>query len=289
MAIWNIDTFDSVEDPLRAKFPAPYVEGLPQGVLRDGPQDNPFEGTASILGTYRTGARNDPNAGHGDPGNTIFGNKYMHYCTRMLRWNDIDVSDIPSIGNRSSCHATSRFGDLGDLEGYGNDSDDGKADKTQVLVLDEDDYSINNDMVRYRFDPLTKVKYSNFTKRGMRYSEIIKDPSGDRDLSSSSVGNHPFAGLTCGWSPGEEDSSFHWNPNSTELTQIETDIEADLATKGTTLAKLQALDYTWNLCVIAWCWAGYRRNPYQGARPTSGTGQQRDVDEVDIYYFPFIF
>ena len=274
MAIWNIDTFDSVADPLRSKFPAPYVEGLPQGVVRDGPQDNPFEGTASILGTYNTGTSTN---------DSISNNKYMHYCTRMLRWNDIDVTDIPNIGNRSSCHKTSRFGDLGDMLGYGNDGDQGKSDKTQVR---NSGYNVNNEMTRYRFNPLTRVKYSNFTSKGMRYSEILLDGT---DLSSSPVGSHPLQGLTCGWSPGAEDSSFHWNPNSTELTQISTDIASDLATKGTTLAKLQALDYTWNLCVIAWCWAGYRRNPYQGARPTSGLGTQRDVDEVDIYYFPFIF
>lgn len=285
MAIWNIDTFDTVNDPLRAKFPAPYVEGVPQGVVRDGPQDNPFAGTASVLGTYRTGARNDP-SDPGGAGNTIFANKYMHYCTRMLRWNNIDVSDIPNIGTRSTCHKTSRFGDLKDMEGQGNDSDDGKVNKTHIRVRDEDDYSINDDMVRYRFDPLTKVKYSNFTKRGMRYSEILSDGT---DLSGSSVGSHPFAGLTCGWSPGVSDNSFHWNPSSSELSQISTDIAADLTTKGTTLTALQALDYTWNLCVIAWCWAGYRRQPYQGAKPTSGSGVQRDVDEVDIYYFPFIF
>ena len=281
MAIWNIDTFDSVADPLRSKFPAPYVEGLPQGVVRDGPQDNVFEGTASILGTYRSGANN-----------TDGQNKYMHYCTRMLRWNDIDVSDIPNIGTRSTCHKTSRFGDLGDMLGKGNDSDSGKAEKT---ILNGLNYSINNEMTRYRFNPITRVKYYQYTRKGMRYSEELADGT---DLSSSPVGSHPFQGLTCGWSPGSADDSFHWNPNSTELTQISTDIAADLATKGTTLAKLQALDYTWNLCVIAWCWAGYRRagnfgdgqKGYQGLKPIAVVGDAtRDVDEVDIYYFPFIF
>jgi hypothetical protein len=279
MAVWNIDTFDSVADSLRSKFPAPYVEGVPQGVVRDGPQDNPFA-TASILGTYTTGNSAD---------GTISNNKYMHYCTRMLRWNDIDLTNIANIGNRSSCHKTSRFGDLGDMLGKGNDGDQGKANKTNISGFG---YNVNDEMTRYRFNPITRVKYYQYTSRGMRYSEIINNHTQigfGSDLSGSSVGNHPFAGLTCGWSPGSEDSSFHWNPNSTELTQISTDIAADLATKGTTLAKLQALNYTWNLCVIAWCWAGYRRSPYQGARPTSGLGQQRDVSEVDIYYFPFIF
>jgi hypothetical protein len=284
MAIWNIDTFDSVVDSLRGdvKFPAPYVEGLPQGVVRDGPQDNVFEGTASILGTYTSGASNS--VGHG--------NKYMHYCTRMLRWNDIDVSDIPDIGTRSTCHKTSRFGDLGDILAIGNDSDMGKASRSGVTGRS---YSINREMTRYRFDPITRVKYSQYTRKGMRYSEYLSDGT---NLSSSSVGNHPYSGLTCGWGPGPADDSFHWNPTSTELTQISTDIAADLATKGTTLAKLQALDYTWNLCVIAWCWAGYRRagnfgdgqKGYQGLKPIAVAGDAtRDVDEVDIYYFPFIF
>tara|TARA_X000001382_G_C3162875_1_gene176832 strand:- start:344 stop:1183 length:840 start_codon:yes stop_codon:yes gene_type:complete len=279
MAIWNIDTFDSVADPLRSKFPAPYVEGLPQGVVRDGPQNNPFEGTASILGTYNTGANNS----------TGNGNKYMHYCTRMLRWNDIDVSDIPNIGTRSTCHKTSRFGDLRDMLGHGNDGDRGKSNKTKISV----NYNINDEMTRYRFNPITRVKYYQYTRKGMRYSEELLDGT---DLSGSSAGNHPFSGLTCGWSPGSTDNSFHWNPNSTELTQISTDIASDLSTKGTTLAKLQALDYTWNLCIIAWCWAGYRRagnfgdgqKEYQGLQVRQN-GEQRDVDEVDIYYFPFIF
>jgi len=269
VAIWNIDTFDSVVDPLRSKFPAPYVEGLPQGVVRDGPQDNPFAGTASILGTYRTGNRAN---------NTEFNEKYMHYCTRMLRWNDINLTAISSIGNRDTCHKTSRFGDLGDMLGNGNATGSvGKSNKTRIGV----NYSINSEMTRYRFNPITRVKYSQYTRKGMRYSEELTD--------GTVLSGHPFAGLTCGWSPGAEDSGFHWNPNATELAQISTDIASDLATKGTTLAKLQALDYTWNLCVIAWCWAGYRRTPYQGAKPTSGSGSRRGVDEVDIYYFPFIF
>jgi len=271
MAIWNIDTFDSVVDPKRSKFPAPYVEGLPQGVVRDGPQDNPFAGTASILGTYRTGA------------NSSGSNKYMHYCTRMLRWNDIDLTAIASIGTRSTCHKTSRFGDLRDMLGKGNDGDEGKSDKTDISVS----YSTTLPMSRYRFNPITRVKYSQYTKRGMRYSETLGD--------GTVLDGHPFEGLTCGWSPGAEDSGFHWNPNATELAQISTDIASDLATKGTTLAKLQALDYTWNLCVIAWCWAGYRRAgdhgggsfTYQGLNPSEAGS--RDVDEVDIYYFPFIF
>lgn len=277
MAVWNIDTFDSVNDPLRSKFPAPYVEGLPQGVVRDGPQDNPFEGTASILGTYTTS-------------DSV---KYMHYCSRMLRWNDINLTQISSLGNRDSCHKTSRFGDLGDMLGAGNDGDQGKADKTNISGFG---YDVNDGMTRYRFNPITRVKYYQYTSRGMRYSEIINNPSQigfGSDLSGSSVGSHPFQGLTCGWSPGPEDSGFHWNPDSTQLGQISTDIAADLTTKGTTLAKLQALNYTWNLCVIAWCWAGYRMansntgTTYQGLNP-SRTGS-RDVDEVDIYYFPFIF
>jgi hypothetical protein len=274
MAIWNIDTFDSVADSVRTKFTAPYVEGLPQGVVRNGPQANPHEGTASILGTYRSGANN-----------TSGQNKYMHYCTRMLRWNDIDLTDIPNIGTRNTCHKTSRFGDLEDLLGKGNQA--GSAGAVEEVSSPPSSYNINNEMARYRFNPITRVKYYQYTRKGMRYSQEF--------IGGTVFTGHPYQGLTCGWSPGPADDSFHWNPNSTELTQISTDIASDLATKGTTLAKLQALDYTWNLCVIAWCWAGYRRagnfgagdKTYQGYHP--GRTGSRDIDEVDIYYFPFIF
>jgi len=267
MAIWNIDTFDSTANSNFSKFPDPYIEGVPQGVVRDGPQDNPFEGTASILGTYRTSGLV----------------KYMHYCSRMLRWNDIDVTAISSLGNRDTCHKVFRFGDLGDLLGRGSDPDDSGLSHTTDPKIN---YNQNSDMCRYRFNPITKVKYSQFTSRGMRY--------GDQTRSGVFISGHPFSNMTCGWSPNAEDSSFHWNPNSTELAQISTDIASDLSTKGTTLAKLQALDYTWNLCVIAWCWAGCRTArpsesiTYQGLKNKPG-GSQRDVDEVDIYYFPFIF
>jgi hypothetical protein len=269
MAIWNIDTFDSVDNANFSKFPAPYIEGVPQGVPRDGPQDNPFEGTESILGTYRTGGLV----------------KYMHYCSRMLRWNNIDVSNIANIGTRSSCHVTKRFGDLGDMYGRGSDpNDSGLSYYTGAGI----DYNKDSNMCRYRFNPITKVKYSQYTARGMRYGDQKPPPD------ETAISGHPFSNMTCGWSPGAEDSSFHWNPNSTQLTQISTDIAADLTTKGTTLTALQALDYTWNLCVIAWCWAGCRRadssrgTTYQGRKNNPG-GSQRDVDEVDIYYFPFIF
>jgi hypothetical protein len=268
MAIWNIDTFDSTDNANFSKFPAPYVEGVPQGVPRDGPQNNPFEGTASILGTYRSGPKR---------GSLV---KYMHYCSRMLRWNDIDVTAISSLGTRDTCHKVYRFGDLGNLFGRGNDPDDhGLSGTTDPAI----DYFPDSNMCRYRFDPITKVKYSQYTDRGMRYA--------DQTRAGASISGHPFSNMTCGWSPNAEDAGFHWNPNSSELTQMSTDIAADLTTKGTTLAELQALDYTWNLCVIAWCWAGYRMakgtTTYQGLQP--GREGSRDVDEVDIYYFPFIF
>jgi len=266
VAIWNIDTFDSVVDPARgAKFTAPYVEGLPQGVPRSGPQDNPFEGTASILGTYRTGA------------NSSGSNKYMHYCTRMLRWSDIDLTDIPNIGNRDTCHVTNRFGDLGGIVGYGNSSDTGKSNIVETRPLHGSrNYDLTQAINRYRFDPVSKVQYSQYTSKGMRYS--------------NDFGGHPFAGMTCGWEPGASDSSFHWNPSSSELTTISSDIASDLTSKSTTLAKLQALDYTWNLCVIAWCWAGYRRAGDHGAGNKTYQGaSSRGVNQVDIYYFPFIY
>ncbi len=267
MAIWNINTHDTTASSggRRSKFPAPYVFGLPQGVPRDGDEDNVFEGTADILGTYDTHANV----------------KYFHYCTRMLRWSNIDLESMTEIGTWDTCHVTSRFGDLGDMLGSGNDGDEGMSDRVAVVGST---YDTNSAMTRYRFNPIDVVKYSQYTSRGHRYPP-------------SEFNGHPLDGLTCGWPVGAEDADFHWSPNGSQLDQIETDLEADLTTKGSSLDTLSTLNYTWNLCVIAWCWAGYRTAHQTGDPPVSITYQglqpgrsgSRSVDEVDIYYFPFIY
>lgn len=266
MAIWNINTHDTSASTggRREKFTAPYVFGLPQGVPRDGDQDNPFDGTADDLGTYNTHANV----------------KYMHYCTRMLRWTNIDLTALTSIGSWDTCHVTSRFGDLGDMLGAGNDGEQGVSNSVKVVGST---YNLNSAMTRYRFDPIDVVKYSQYTSRGHRYP-------------TNQFNGHPLDGLTCGWPVGAEDDDFHWSPDSTQLSQIRTDIQSDLGNKNTSLASLNALGYTWNLCVIAWCWAGYRTQhadsdgntiSWQGLEP--GRTGTRTVDEVDIYYFPFIY
>ena len=264
MARWIINNQDDTT------FGVPYIDGLPRTGTLTGPQDNPSGFPQSSL----IGSVTNPGAAQ----------KYMFYCARMLRWNDIDLTGIAGLGNRSTCHKVHRFGDLIDYKVQG-----GVSTKTNVTALDPRDApNTTSAFARYRF-PITVVKNYQQSSRVINFSGS----------------SQPLNNLTCAWIPGAEDSSFHWNPDSTQLSAINSGITSEVVSRGTTLAALKEVTLSptttakqvWNLCVIAWCWAGYQKagaggQIYKGTKtipPEEATTEKRDVNEVDIYYFAFIF
>lgn len=245
---------NSLEDELA---PAPYVDSLPRM-------------TTSVASTVQ----NNPS---GHPGTEALGHngmsktpKYMHYCTRMIRWDDINPSDLNSIdtSNPDHKHKTKRFGDLG---GYYK-----KLDGDIVQMLANTD--LKSAFTRYRFD-IDVVPYYLYGSRG----RFCGDPK-------------PFKtkqrGDTCGFTLGASDPNFFWTPSSADMAQVSSGIDEYLATKDSSLVQLAECDQRWNLAIVAWMWAGYQptvRNDeheiiqfYKGAR-------NRAVSACDVWFFAFIY
>jgi len=186
----------------------------------------------------------------------------------MLRWNDINLDPF-TVSGTPTINKTKRFGDLGSYhvsDAYGIRTSGGSVD-------------LDSAFTRYRF-PSEEVPYHLYDYRGV------------------SVGTgFPFTGKTCGWLPAAEDSGFFWVPTTTDLSNIETGLEAFLVSKSTSLSALAALPQVWNLCIIAWMWAGYDGGAtefHDGEdRPSQGLSgrltELRAVKDCDVYYLPYLY
>ena len=251
MAIWIPNSKEDEEAPVC------YVPCLPRTSIAD-PKSTLSANPPSYPGEGNLG--NASGNGEGDE-------KYMHYCTRLLRWNNINPSSLPPAGAPDHINKTTRFGDLGGYYMRFNASDP----VPHVMAGIEDNDSV---FARYRF-PADMVPFAFFGARGDDCPVVL----------------FPFAERTCGFIPGDADPSFWWTPSGADWTNISSDLESLLAAYSTptSLAALAALDQVWNIDVIAWMWAGYQRKT-GGADPQSYLGADtRGVEDCDVYYVAYLY
>tara|TARA_X000001382_G_scaffold117866_1_gene97748 strand:- start:302 stop:1078 length:777 start_codon:yes stop_codon:yes gene_type:complete len=244
--------------------PVPFVDGLPRM-------------TTSIKSTVQNNPANFPGVEALGHDGTSKVKKYMHYCTRIIRWNDIDPSKLNSIdtSNPDHKHKTKRFGDLG---GYYKH----KGGSIRTMLANSD---LKSAFTRYRFH-IHVVPYYLYGSRGMfcgNPKPFENDGRGD----------------TCGFILGDSDPSFFWTPSSADMAQLSSGIDEFLARyQDTSLVKLAECDQRWNLAIVAWMWAGYqpvvRDNAHSIIQQYKGTkdvpdGVKRQVEECDVWFFAFIY
>ena len=237
--------------------PTTYVDSLPrmttsvESTVQDNPPD--FPGTEAL--------------GHNGGGSA---QKYMHYCTRIIRWDNINPSDLNSIdtANPDHRHKTRRFGDLG---GYYKHKDG----SIRHMLSNSD---LKSAFTRYRFN-IDVVPYYLYGSRGMFCGNPKPFETAER-------------GDTCGFLLGDSDPNFFWTPSSADMAQVSSGIDEYLATKDSSLVELAECKVRWNLAIVAWMWAGYQpevmddahliTQQYKGAR-------NRAVSACDVWFFAFIY
>lgn len=220
---------------------------------------------------------------HGPQRNAFRFARRMHYCTRMLVYHDIALTEsgITTEGP-PQVYETTRWGDLGSW--YVTNR---KASANELRYFPETSpehmFSETSSWSRYRFPayPFVPLYFLDY------YGRTI-DPR-----PPLSAEDHPFNGLTAAWRPGARDTSFWWTPTSDELAAVRARL-GDFA---------ETYESTLHLAIIAWLWAGYQQGrsggPYNPEIPKKGldpppadagySGIQRAVDEVDVYFSAFVF
>ena len=251
---------NSKEDELA---PAPYVDALPRM-------------TTSVESTVQNNRDDFPGTealGHNGGGSA---QKYMHYCTRIIRWDDINPSDLNSIDveNPDHKHKTRRFGDLG---GYYKHKDG----SIRLMTSNPD---LKSAFTRYRFN-IDVVPYYLYGSRGMFCGNPKPFQTEER-------------GDTCGFLIGDPDPNFFWTPSSADMAQVSSGIDDYLSTKKSSLVQLAECKQRWNLAIVAWMWAGYQpevmnddhliTQQYKGTKDVPN-GIKREVQECDVWFFAFIY
>lgn len=190
---------------------------------------------------------------------------YMHYCTRMLVYEDVGIEPLDISQSFRNCYKTERFGDLG---GYHA----GSESKSPASTPGSSD--LETVWPRYRF-PATDVYLYDRDHRG-------------REGAWAAAG---FGSRTCAWQPGTADPAFWWSPDGGTAAAIEESLSPYPTGMGNR--------HQWNLTIIAWMWAGYTKGDVgdeidkEGLLPPPPEAEYgyvlRDVSECDVHYMAFLF
>jgi len=282
MAIWLPNSKDD------SSAPVCYVSCLPRADFYDG-NTGDFPGPGRVIENrfdYPTIA------------DDFFGSfraKYMFYCCRMIQYLNVNIStgSIDVSSATKSVHSTTRFGDLG---GYYIKRSNLTSPPTYTLIEHPGVTDNNSAFARYRF-PAEIVPYHNVDRRGFSYGQSVM-PSN----------LFPFSGRTCAFIPDKPDPGFHWLPENDGTLGI---ISSNLLPN---LTSLNNTNQNWNLCIVAWMWAGTApaditrdgtpgnytytvQVPKRGLQPTTNSApiseseknDLRQVSECDKYYMAYMF